>query len=70
MLRSIDGRGHARPRADDLALLAVLAVVGAIPVIATTVGARSPGALDNATGVATVLAAVEDARELAVSACA
>jgi hypothetical protein len=33
------------------------AIVGAIPVIATTVGARSPGALDNATGVATVLEA-------------
>ena len=44
------------------AWLAVLAIVGAIPVIATTVGARSPGALDNATGVATVLAAAEDAR--------
>lgn len=42
--------------------LMVLAIVGAIPVIATTVGARSPGALDNATGVATVLAAADDAR--------
>jgi putative aminopeptidase FrvX len=44
-----------------LAVIGV-AVVGAIPVIATTVGSRSPGALDNATGVATVLAAAEQAR--------
>jgi hypothetical protein len=43
-----------------LTLIAV-AVVGAVPVIATTVGSRSPGALDNATGVATVLAAAEAA---------
>jgi len=43
-----------------LAITAV-ATAGAIPVIATTVGANSPGALDNATGVATVLAAVEEA---------
>jgi hypothetical protein len=40
-------------------VIAVVAAVGALPVIATTVGARSPGALDNATGVATVLAAAE-----------
>jgi len=40
----------------------IVAVVGALPVIATTVGARSPGALDNATGVATVLAAAEASR--------
>jgi hypothetical protein len=44
-----------------LALIGV-AIVAAIPVIATTVGARSPGALDNATGVASVLAAAEEAR--------
>ena len=50
-------------------VLAVLAVAGAIPVIATTVGARSPGALDNATGVATVLAAVEEARDSACGVC-
>lgn len=43
-------------------VLTVLAIAGAIPVIATTVGARSPGALDNATGVATILAAADDAR--------
>jgi hypothetical protein len=42
--------------------LTVVAVVAAIPVIATTVGPRSPGALDNATGVATVLTAAEEAR--------
>ena len=50
-------------------VLAALAIVGAIPVIATTVGARSPGALDNATGVATVLAAVEEARDSACGVC-
>lgn len=42
--------------------LTAMATVAAIPVIATTVGARSPGALDNATGVASVLAAVEEAQ--------
>lgn len=49
--------------------LLVLAIVGAIPVIATTVGAGSPGALDNATGVATVLAAVEEASQSACHVC-
>ncbi len=40
--------------------LAVLAgVLGAVPVMASIVGARSPGALDNASGVATVLRAAE-----------
>jgi len=39
--------------------VAAIAAAGALPVIATTVGSRSPGALDNATGVATVLAAAE-----------
>ncbi|HUQ84568.1 MAG TPA: M28 family peptidase [Gemmatimonadaceae bacterium] len=38
------------------------AIIGAIPVIATTVGARSPGALDNATGVATVVEAAAQSR--------
>lgn len=41
-------------------LLAVVAAIGAIPVISTTVGERSPGAVDNASGVATILAAAED----------
>ena len=40
-------------------VLSMAALIGAIPVIATTVGSRSPGALDNASGVATVLAAAE-----------
>ncbi len=35
----------------------VLAVVGALPVMASVVGARSDGAVDNASGVAAVLAA-------------
>jgi hypothetical protein len=51
-----------------LALNAV-AVLAAIPVIATTVGARSPGALDNATGVATVLTAAEEAQGAHVGVC-
>ena len=51
-----------------LTLIAV-AVGGAVPVIATTVGSRSPGALDNATGVATVLAAAEAADGAPVGVC-
>ena len=35
------------------------ALLGAVPVMASVVGARSPGALDNASGVASVLAAAE-----------
>jgi len=50
-------------------VVAVAAGVGAVPVIATTVGARSPGALDNATGVATVLAAVEESRDAPCGVC-
>jgi hypothetical protein len=37
--------------------LALVAAVGALPVLASVVGARSDGAVDNASGVATVLAA-------------
>ena len=51
-----------------LALNAV-AILAATPVIATTVGARSPGALDNATGVATVLTAVAETRGSRVGVC-
>ena len=42
--------------------LTAAAIAGASPVIATTVGTRSPGALDNATGVATVLEAAARSR--------
>lgn len=42
------------------ALAAVVTLVGAIPVVHSTVGTRSPGALDNASGVATVIAAARD----------
>jgi Iap family predicted aminopeptidase len=49
--------------------LSIAAFLGAIPVIATTVGARSPGALDNASGVATVLAAAEDTAAGDVGVC-
>jgi Zn-dependent M28 family amino/carboxypeptidase len=44
-------------------------IVAAIPVIATTVGSRSPGGLDNATGVATVLAAAEETRATRFGVC-
>lgn len=47
---------HAKAGWDAVTIAAVLA---ALPVAISTVGARSPGALDNATGVATVLLAVE-----------
>jgi hypothetical protein len=50
-------------------LLAAVALVGAIPVIATTVGSRSPGALDNASGVATVLGAAEDSPDADFGVC-
>lgn len=39
--------------------IAAAAVLAALPVAASVVGARSPGALDNASGVATVLRAAE-----------
>lgn len=38
------------------AAAAIVTLVGAIPVVLSVVGSRSPGALDNASGVATVLA--------------
>ena len=47
--------------------LTMLGVLVSIPVIATTVGARSPGALDDASGVVTVLRAAEQLpRDLAL----
>ena len=39
--------------------MTALGVLAALPVVASVVGARSPGALDDASGVATVLRAVE-----------
>jgi len=50
-------------------MLVPIAIVGAIPVIATTVGSSSPGALDNASGVATVLAVAERTRAASVGVC-
>lgn len=41
-------------------VIALLAVFGAIPVMLSVVGARSAGALDNASGVASVLVAAEE----------
>jgi hypothetical protein len=55
--------GAAAPFAMWLAAT-VVTLVGAIPVVLSVVGGRSPGALDNASGVATVLAAARDLREL------
>lgn len=40
-------------------LLAVIGAVASLPVIASVVGARSPGALDNGSGIVTVLLAAE-----------
>jgi len=42
---------------------ALLTLVGAIPVVLSTVGARSPGAFDNASGVVSVLAAAAILRD-------
>lgn len=42
----------------------LLTLVGALPVVLSTVGDRSPGALDNASGVATVLAAADLLRDV------
>jgi len=60
--------GYPNPGGSWL-VLAVLASVGSIPVIATTVGTRSLGAVDNATGVATVLTAVEEAPDSPCGVC-
>ena len=47
------------PLAGYWPLLTIVGVLAGIPVAASVVGSRSPGALDNASGVATVLLAVE-----------
>jgi hypothetical protein len=51
----------ASPPVSTWAAAALLTLAGAIPVMMSVVGSRSPGALDNASGVATV---VEAARQL------
>jgi len=43
-------------------LAAAVTLVGAVPVVLCVVGSRSPGALDNASGVATVLSAAREVR--------
>lgn len=45
-------------------VLALLAIAGAAPVVASVVGAHSAGAVDNASGVATVLAAATLLRDV------
>ena len=47
--------GHSAP--DLWRAVVVIAVVGALPVLGSVVGSRSAGAVDNASGVATVLGA-------------
>ena len=47
------------PLAGYWPLITIVGVLASIPVVASVVGSRSPGALDNASGVATVLLAVE-----------
>jgi Peptidase family M28 len=54
--------GH--PSTVSWGLVVAAAVIGAIPVLASVVGSRSPGAVDNASGVATVLTAAELATEI------
>ncbi len=51
--------GRAVAGAAGWAALGVLGIAAAVPVAATTVGAESDGALDNASGVAAVLGAAE-----------
>lgn len=46
-------------------MAAVVTLAGAIPVVLSWVGARSPGAFDNASGVATVIAAAALLRDIA-----
>lgn len=47
------------------AAAALVTLVGAIPVVLSVVGARSPGALDNASGVVTVLSAARQLKDMA-----
>lgn len=46
------------------AAAAGVTLIGAIPVVSSVVGERSPGALDNASGVVTVLTAARELRDL------
>jgi peptidase M28-like protein len=50
---------HVAPGRERWSYVLGIAIIGAIPVIASVVGERSAGAVDNASGVATVLAAAE-----------
>jgi hypothetical protein len=57
----------AAARRDAWIVVTLVGIVATLPVIGSTVGARSPGAVDNASGVATVLrAAALVPRNLAV----
>lgn len=65
VLASADAiRGESSER--TWAYVSIAALIGAVPVIASTVGQRSSGAVDNASGVATVLAAAALATHLPI----
>ena len=57
LLIAMRAAGGAEPTRFSWALAAFLTLLGAIPVLSSIVGARSPGALDNASGVAAVVEA-------------
>ena len=56
---TIDAIARGDARRDSWTVVLIAALVGAVPVIASVVGTGSAGAIDNASGVATVLAAAE-----------
>jgi hypothetical protein len=60
------GEAASGTRPGSWGLVIAGAIVGAAPVVASIVGRHSPGAVDNASGVATVLAATECSPGLAV----
>jgi hypothetical protein len=55
--------GGATPHRIFWVYAAAVTLLGALPVVFSTVGTRSPGALDNASGVATVVAAARELRD-------
>lgn len=56
---TIDAIVRGDARRDSWTVVLIAALVGAVPVIASVVGSSSAGAIDNASGVATLLAAAE-----------
>jgi hypothetical protein len=64
LVLAADGIIRGEPRRDAWLIVVVVALAGAVPVIASTVGKRSAGAVDNASGVAAILAAASLSRQL------